>query len=115
MVSKLLTTLITLALSSKVLALDNGLAIKPQMGWNSWNNYGCNITEDVIKQNGKAMVDEGLLELGYNYLVIDDCYQLKERDPDTKKIQPDPTKFPNGLKNVTDALHQDGLLVGIYS
>jgi len=61
MISPLLTTLVTLAFSN-VLALDNGIALTPQMGWNSWNNYGCDISEDVMKANGKALVDEGLRE-----------------------------------------------------
>jgi len=62
MISPLLTALVTLAFSSKVRALDNGLALTPQMGWNSWNTYGCDISEDIMIANGKALVDEGLRE-----------------------------------------------------
>ncbi|MEU7960720.1 glycoside hydrolase family 27 protein, partial [Micromonospora humida] len=31
-------------------ALDNGVARTPPMGWNSWNTFGCNISEALIRQ-----------------------------------------------------------------
>jgi len=55
------------------------------------------------------------ISLGYNYIINDDCYALKERDPETNKIVVDPSKYPSGFKNMTDVLHADGLKVGIYS
>lgn len=56
-----------------------------------------------------------LISLGYNYIVNDDCYALHQRENGTNKIVADPQKYPNGMKNMTDALHADGLKVGIYS
>ncbi len=49
-----------LATSSRVVALDNGLALTPPMGWNSWNKFGCNVSEDLIKSAADAMVSSGL-------------------------------------------------------
>ena len=30
--------------------LDNGLGRTPQMGWNTWNKFGCNINEQLIRE-----------------------------------------------------------------
>ncbi|KAM3589252.1 hypothetical protein VKS41_000123 [Umbelopsis sp. WA50703] len=103
------------ALPSQILAMNNGLAVAPQMGWNTWNKYGCNINEDIILNAAKAISSNGLKDLGYNYIVIDDCWQLHQRDNKTKQIVPDPTKFPRGIKALTDDIHNLGMQVGIYS
>lgn len=52
------------------------LAQTPPMGWNSWNKFGCNVSEKLICEMADAMVNNGMLEAGYNYLVIDDCWQV---------------------------------------
>ena len=46
----------------------------PPMGWNSWNTFGPNINEALIRETADTMVDSGLAAAGYNYLVIDDCW-----------------------------------------
>ncbi|KAG6479720.1 hypothetical protein ZIOFF_063190 [Zingiber officinale] len=51
------------------LQLNNGLARTPQMGWNSWNFFACNIDETVIKETADALVSSGLAALGYNYMI----------------------------------------------
>lgn len=91
------------------------LAQRPPMGFNTWNTFGEDINEAVIKETADAMVSTGLLEAGYNYLVIDDCWSEKERDTVTGKIIPDHVKFPNGMKVVSDYVHSKGLLFGMYS
>ena len=63
-----------LLLASETLALDNGLGLTPQMGWNSWNKFGCNINENLIKQTADKIVEMGLDKLGYKYVNIDDCW-----------------------------------------
>ena len=88
---------------------------KPPMGWNSWNTFGCNIDESLIKETADAMVESGMLDAGYEYLVIDDCWSKRERDPQTNKIVPDPIKFPNGMKDLSDYVHSKGLKFGMYS
>ena len=76
----------------------------PPMGWNSWNTFGTNISEDLIKETADAMVDTGLAAAGYNYVVIDDCWSLRERGADGR-IVPDPEKFPSGMKALADYVH----------
>lgn len=88
--------------------------LTPPMGWNSWNTYGETINEQLIQETADAMVAEGLLEKGYEYLVIDDCWSLKERDPKGHLVA-DPEKFPQGMKAVADYVHGKGLKLGMYS
>lgn len=88
--------------------------LTPPMGWNSWNTFGENINEELIFETADAMVNTGLLEKGYEYLVIDDCWSLKERDGN-QRLVPDPVKFPHGMKAVADYVHSKGLKFGMYS
>ena len=90
------------------------IAAKPPMGWNSWNTFGADITEDLIFQTADLMAEQGYLEHGYEYLVIDDCWALKERDADGN-LAADPAKFPHGMKAVADYVHEKGLKFGMYS
>ena len=86
----------------------------PPMGWNSWNTFGGNINEQLIFDTADKMVETGLLELGYEYLVIDDCWSLRERDENGRLVA-DPKKFPHGMKAVADYVHSKGLKFGMYS
>lgn len=101
-------------LVSYVAALDNGLARTPALGFNPWNAYGCNINEAIILENAHALVKSGLRDLGYKYLVMDDCWALKQRSA-SGKLVPDPVKFPNGIKSLSDKIHSMGLLFGMYA
>ncbi len=94
-------------------ALDNGLAKTPPMGWNSWNKFGCNVSEKLIKEMADAMVSSGMKDAGYEYIVIDDCWQVK-RDANGNII-PDPERFPSGMKALADYVHSKGLKFGLYS
>lgn len=87
---------------------------KPPMGWNTWNTFGSNINEQLIKETADILVDSGLKDLGYNYLVIDDCWSLKERD-ENGRLQADPEKFPSGMKALAEYIHSKGLKFGMYS
>lgn len=91
-------------------ANDNG----PTMGWSSWNTYGVNINESVIRQQAAAMVDKKLFDAGYKYINIDDGY-FGGRDAETGQLLIHPTRFPNGLKGIVDYIHGKGLKAGIYS
>ena len=84
------------------------------MGWNSWNTFGTDINEQLIRDTADKMVETGLLNAGYEYLVIDDCWSLKERD-ENGRLAADPEKFPNGMKAVADYVHSKGLKFGMYS
>lgn len=90
------------------------LAQTPPMGWNSWNTFGNNISEDLIKQIADVIVNLGLKDCGYEYVVIDDCWSEKQRDANGRLV-PDHVKFPNGIKPVADYVHSKGLKFGIYS
>ena len=69
-------------LATAATALDNGLGIVPQMGWNTWNKFGCSIDEALIKQSVDQLISYGLLDLGYEYINLDDCWAELERDSD---------------------------------
>ena len=84
------------------------------MGWNSWNTFGADINEQLICDAADKMVEAGLSALGYEYIVIDDCWSLKERDENGRLVA-DPEKFPNGMKAVADYVHSKGLKFGMYS
>ncbi|MEO7495501.1 MAG: alpha-galactosidase, partial [Massilia sp.] len=83
------------------------------MGWNSWNKFACEIDEGLIRETADAMVKSGMKEAGYQYVNIDDCWQ-GQRDADGN-IQPDPKRFPTGMKALADYVHGKGLKLGIYS
>src|ERR1700722_13989533 len=57
-------------------ARDNGVALTPPMGWNSWNKFACNVSEDLIRSMADGMVESGMKDAGYQYVVIDDCWQI---------------------------------------
>lgn len=90
------------------------LAQLPPMGWNSWNTFGWQINEQLIFEMADLMASQGYREAGYEYLVIDDCWSLRERGKDGR-IVPDPEKFPHGMKAVADYVHSKGLKFGMYS
>ena len=68
------------------------LAKRPPLGWNSWNTFGENISEDLIREIADAMVSTGLRDAGYEYVVIDDCWSLRR----TAGSCPIPRSSPRG-------------------
>jgi alpha-galactosidase len=99
--------------SQETHAPSSALALTPPMGWNSWNKFACNVSEDLIKGTADAMVKSGMKDAGYGYIVIDDCWQVS-RDANSN-IVADPQRFPHGMKAVGDYIHSVGLKFGIYS
>jgi len=106
--------LVALACVCLVNALDNGLGLTPQMGWNSWNHFACKINETLIVDTMDALVETGFRDAGYVYLNLDDCWQLS-RDETTHQIVPDMNAFPHGIKYLADEAHKRGLKLGLYS
>ncbi|HTC65553.1 MAG TPA: glycoside hydrolase family 27 protein [Candidatus Acidoferrum sp.] len=94
-------------------AADNMLARTPPMGWNSWNKFGCNVSEQLIRDAADAMVSSGMQTAGYEYVVIDDCWQVG-RDSNGN-ILADPQRFPSGIKALADYVHGNHLKFGLYS
>ncbi|XP_013859297.1 alpha-galactosidase A [Austrofundulus limnaeus] len=107
-----------------VVALDNGLALKPTMGWLHWERFMCNtdcvndpdncISERLYMQMADVMVKEGWKEAGYEYVCIDDCWPSHQRDAQGR-LQADPDRFPGGIKKLADYVHSKGLKLGIYA
>jgi len=110
----LLFTWLTCSLLCVCVALDNGLARTPPMGYDTWNAYHCNYDAATLMGTAKAMKEAGMLELGYEYIYPDDCWLAPERTADGK-LQPNPYKFPYGLKPVIDYIHSLGFKFGIYN
>src|SRR3984957_20835351 len=94
-------------------AATNTLALTPPMGWNSWNKFACNVSEDMIRDMTDAIVKSGMRDAGYQYVNIDDCWQVR-RDA-SGNIVADPQRFPHGMKAVGDYIHSLGLKFGVYS
>jgi alpha-galactosidase len=94
-------------------AASKGLALTPPMGWNTWNKFGCNVSDELVRGMADAMVKSGMKDAGYQYVVIDDCWQVS-RDANAN-IVVDAQRFPNGMKAVAEYVHSLGLKFGIYS
>src|SRR5664279_3862866 len=91
-----------------------GLALTPPMGWNSWNTFQTNISDELVRGIADYMVSSGMKDAGYTYLVLDDGWMTMERDKDGNLV-PDPKKFPNGIKVLVDYVHSKGLKFGLYN
>lgn len=85
----------------------------PPMGWNSWNTFGANINEQLIKEMTDALVSTGLRDAGYEYVIIDDAWQEPRRE--NGHLVPDRNKFPSGMKALGDYIHSKGMKFGMYS
>lgn len=104
-------------------ALDNGLASTPPMGWLSWERFRCMtdcknrpsecISERLYMDIADRLVADGYRDAGYVYINIDDCWSAMERDS-RGRLQADPERFPSGIKFIADYMHKRGLKLGIY-
>jgi alpha-galactosidase len=120
------------SLYSRVGAVDNGLALTPQMGCmfvlstysrcqplivlgDNWNSFGCAVSETLLLQTAQLIVDYGLKDLGYHYVILDDCWSAGRNASNNNSLIADPKKFPNGMKAVADGIHALGLGFGMYS
>ena len=111
-----ITVVIALATSTAAAPrarVGNGLALTPPMGWNSWNHFGCNVSSTLIRGVADAMSTNGMRDAGYQYVVIDDCWQVARAADGT--IVADSTRFPGGIKPLADYVHSKGLKFGIYT
>ncbi len=104
---------VTVSASRSERRLDNGLARTPPMGWNSWNKFGCNVSDRLIREVADAISSNGMREAGYQYVTIDDCWQVG-RTPQGL-IVADSVRFPHGMKALGDYVHSRGLKFGIYT
>src|SRR5215211_7300142 len=114
LVAVVTTALVTTA--TPVQALPNGLALTPPMGFNNWNTTQCraDFNEAMVKGIADIFVARGLKDVGYQYVNIDDCWALPQRNGQGNLV-PDPVRFPNGIKAVADYVHSKGLKFGVYT
>jgi alpha-galactosidase len=89
------------------------LAQTPTMGWNSWNTFGGEIHEELVRETADAFVREGLRDAGYEYVVIDDLWEADGRVEG--RLTWDTALFPGGIPALADYVHSLGLKFGIYS
>jgi alpha-galactosidase len=89
------------------------LAPTPPMGWNSWNRFHCDVSEQLIRETADTIAASGMKDAGYQYVVIDDCWQVARDEAGT--IVADPKRFPSGMKALGDYVHSKGLKFGLYS
>lgn len=101
------------AMQSPVPRPEPLLASTPPMGFNTWNKFGCNVSEQLIRETADAMVATGMRDAGYRYVVIDDCWQVS-RDTGGR-IVADPQRFPSGMKALAGYVHGKGLKFGLYT
>ncbi|KAK7269015.1 hypothetical protein RIF29_21730 [Crotalaria pallida] len=94
--------------------VENGLGETPPMGWSSWNHFGCDVNESLVRETADAMVSTGLAALGYQYINLDDCWAELNRDSEGNMV-PKASTFPSGIKALADYVHNKGLKLGIYS
>jgi len=116
--------LLAFAYAATTMAMDNGVARTPPMGWLSWERFRCNtdcvtfpdtcIGENLFMEQATHLARDGWLDVGYNIVHIDDCWAVRERNNKTGKIDADPARFPHGMKALGDYIHKLGLKFGIY-
>jgi alpha-galactosidase len=94
-------------------ATPDSLALTPPMGWNSWNCFGKDIDEQKVREIADLMVTNGMKDAGYEYVVIDDCWQVSRNE--NGEIVAEPERFPSGIKALVDYVHSRGLKFGLYS
>ncbi|KAJ7242413.1 glycoside hydrolase superfamily [Mycena rebaudengoi] len=114
--SLLLNVVSSIALSSltSVNALDNGVARLPVLGYNTWNAYHCNIDENLVLTTATLMKSLGLLDVGYTYVNIDDCYAEKNRSANGDIVE-DKVRFKSGMKALTTKIHALGFDSGWFT
>ena len=109
-----LIVMLVLFSASRVMAIDDGLARTPPMGWNSWNQYQLNINEELIRATADAIATNGMKTVGYQYIVVDAGWKARQRD-EKGRLVADPNKFPSGMKALANYVHSRGLKFGIYT
>lgn len=90
-------------------------ALTPPMGWNSWNTFRCRgLTEQVVVETADALVTSGMRDAGYEYVVVDDCWQDFRRDQNGR-LRAHPERFPSGMLALGEEIHARGLKFGLYA
>jgi alpha-galactosidase len=94
---------------------SNGLALTPPIGWSSWNNFGEDITEQLVVETIDAMIANGMRDAGYVFVNLDDGWQRYKGKRSEHPLEVDPKKFPRGMAWLANYAHERGMKLGIYS
>jgi len=106
--------LVFLVSSAPAQAAGGAPALTPQMGWNTWDSFGCgNATETVVRAEALAMHTNGMQAAGYQYINLNDCWMAATRDANGN-LQADPNLYPSGIQATIAYVHSLGLKFGIY-
>jgi len=99
------------------------IALTPPLGWNSWNCFASDVDDAKVRSAADAMVRSGLVDHGWVYINIDDCWMVKPGSNDPL-LQGEPRdrngmintnrKFPD-MRSLGEYVHGKGLKLGIYS
>jgi alpha-galactosidase len=95
------------------------IALTPPMGWNSWNCFAGSVSDAKVRAAADAMVNSGLIEHGWTYINIDDCWEVRADRPANERRGADGhiltnARFPD-MKALVDYIHSKGLRAGLYS
>src|SRR5467141_4220524 len=94
-------------------AQSTNVAATPPMGWNSWNKFACDVSDKLIREMTDAIVSSGMKDAGYQFVNIDDCWQVSRAADGSIVVDPD--RFPSGMKPLADYVHSKGLKFGVYT
>lgn len=92
---------------------EPGLNTDADTEQNNWNSLGCDVSEDLLLDTSKKLIQLGLRDVGYNYVVLDDCWSNGRDENGFLKVNE--RKFPSGMKHISDEIHDMGMLYGMYS
>lgn len=107
------TLLLASSLTSTALALNNGVGKLPKMGYDTFNAFGCAYNSTLVLEQAQAMEKLGLVKAGYDMIILDDCYALKERNKQGEMVA-DPAKFPNGMPYFSGQVSEFGIQLAAY-
>jgi len=101
------------------IVVGDQIALTPPMGWNSWNCFAQDVSDDKVRAAADAMVSSGLINHGWTYINTDDCWEVHADMPAENRRDADGRiktnqKFPD-MKALVDYIHSKGLRAGIYS
>jgi alpha-galactosidase len=108
-----LLALVLAVAAPRAWALDQQPMRAPLMGWSSGRLHGCEVNEDLVRRAADALVSSRLREAGYELVIVDDCWQ-GGRDG-TGSLQPEPRRFPSGIKALVTYVHAHGLKFGLHA
>jgi alpha-galactosidase len=95
------------------LVVGDTIGLTPPLGWNSYNVWSDQVTQERALAAARAMVSSGLADHGWTYINLDDGWQGRRATEGRRSMQPDLTRFPD-MKGMIDEIHGMGLKVGIY-